>query len=161
MRTAANSPVHRGGFTLVELMVALAILAVIASVAVPLYTRYSERTYAAEAQADLLGAAQSMERFAAVNFSYEGTADTDADGAGDADTGALATDVFNPRSAALNRYAFTVTADAGSFTITATPQPGPMADTGIMTIDEAGIRQWDRNNDGDFGDANEQSWEAD
>ena len=129
---------------------ALAILAVLASVAVPLYTAYSERTYAAEAQADLLGAAQALERFAAVNFTYEGTADTDADGAGDADAGPLATDLYQPRAAALNRYAFTVAAGAGTFLVTATPQVGPASDLGAMTIDEAGNRRWDRNNDGDF-----------
>ena len=149
-----------GGFTLVELMVALAILAIVAAVAVPLYTNYSQRTYAAEAQADLLSGAQALERFAAVNFTYEGTADTDGDGAGDGDAGPLATDIYTPRAAALNRYAFTIAAAAGTFTLTATPQAGPMATTGAMTIDEAGNRRWDRNDDGDFNDTDEDNWEA-
>ena len=148
------------GFTLVELMVALAILAIVAAVATPLYTNYSQRTYAAEAQADLLSGAQALERFASVNFTYQGTADTDGDGAGDADAGALATEIYTPRSAALNRYAFTVNAAAGTFTLTATPQTGPMSGTGLMTIDEAGNRRWDRNNDGDFNDTDEDNWEA-
>ncbi len=145
------------GFTLIELLVALAILAIISAIAVPLYTNYSQRTYRAEAQADLLGAAQALERFAAVNFTYEGTADTDADGAGDADAGVLATDIYSSRSVAQGRYAFTIAAAAGTFTITATPQAGPMSNDGIMTIDEAGNRRWDRDNDG-LG-AGDDNWE--
>lgn len=138
---------HRG-FTLVELMVTLAIIAIISAVAVPLYTTYSERTYRTEAQSDLLAAAQALERFAAVNFSYEDSADTDADGAGDADAGPLAADIYQPRADTQGRYVFTIAAAAGTFTLTATPQAGPMADDGVMTIDEAGNRQWDADNDG-------------
>ncbi|MEM6710375.1 MAG: type IV pilin protein [Pseudomonadota bacterium] len=150
----------RRGFTLVELMVALAILAVVAAVAVPLYTAYSERTYATEAQADLLNAAQALELFAAVNFSYEGSADTDGDGAGDADAGPLAGDIYTPRSADQGRYEFNIAAAAGTFTLTAVPQVGVMENTGNMTIDEAGNRRWDRNDDGDYADADEDSWES-
>lgn len=137
------------GFTLVELMVTLAILATVAAIAVPLYTDYSNRTYRTEAQADLLSAAQAMERFASINFSYENSADTDADGAGDANAGALAGDIFTARSEEQLRYTFTVAAAAGTFTITATPNnPGVMSGDGVMTIDEAGNRFWDRDNDG-------------
>ncbi len=146
------------GFTLIELMVTLAILAIVAAVAVPLYTAYSERTYRTEAQSDLLSAAQAMERFAAVNFSYENSADTDADGAGDANAGPLAADIYQARSQTQNRYTFTVAAAAGTFTITATPDnPGVMEEDGIMTIDEAGNRRWDRANDG-LG-AGDEGWE--
>lgn len=145
------------GFTLIELMVALAILAIVSAVAVPLYNDYSVRTYRTECQADLLSAAQAMERFAAINFSYENTADTDADGAGDANAGPLATDIYDPRSAQQGRCAFTLVADAGSFTITSTPQTGVLAGDGLMTIDEAGNRRWDSDNDG-FG-AGDDDWE--
>ncbi|MGI9326831.1 MAG: type IV pilin protein [Pseudomonadales bacterium] len=145
------------GFTLIELMVALAILAIISAVAVPLYTDYSQRTFRTEAQADLLSAAQAVERVAAINFTYEDTADTDGNGSGDDDAGPLATDIYNPRAAAQGRYAFTIAAAAGTFTITATPQAGTMENDGIMTIDEAGNRRWDRDNDG-LG-AGDDNWE--
>jgi prepilin-type N-terminal cleavage/methylation domain-containing protein len=46
------------GFTLIELMIAVAILAIVAAIALPLYNQYSMRTYRAEAQADLMACAQ-------------------------------------------------------------------------------------------------------
>ena len=66
------------GFTLVELLIALAIMAIISAVAMPMYTTYSERTYRGEAGADLLGCGQALERFNSVNFTYQGSADTAA-----------------------------------------------------------------------------------
>ncbi|MDH3642182.1 MAG: prepilin-type N-terminal cleavage/methylation domain-containing protein [Gammaproteobacteria bacterium] len=145
------------GFTLVELMVAVAILAVISAVAMPFYTQYSLRTFRSEGQADLMACGQAMERFAAVNFTYQNAADTDADGIGDADAGAIADAVCSPDSVAQGRYAITVNGTAVGFVLTATPA-GRMAGDGLMTFDGAGNRAWDENNDGDTTDAGEQDW---
>ncbi|MEZ5558239.1 MAG: type IV pilin protein [Pseudomonadales bacterium] len=148
------------GFTLVELMIAVAILAIIAAVAMPLYTQYSLRTFRSGGQADLLDCAQGMERFAARNFSYQGAADTDGDGIGDANAGPVAAEICTPDSAAAGRYTFTVNApDANTFTLTATPD-GQMAanNDGFMTYDSAGVRGWDQDNSGGI-DAAEQTWE--
>ncbi len=123
---------RNAGFTLIELMIAVAILAIVAAIALPTYNQYSKRTYRTEAQSDLLDCAQGMERYAAQNFDYQDAA--------------LA-DVCNPRSVAQNRYAFALDVpDADSFTITATPvDPGPMAGDGDLTLDQAGNRQWNGN----------------
>lgn len=51
-----------GGFTLIELMVAVAVVAVLAVVALPSYTAYVTRAKRAQAKTALLQAAQSMER---------------------------------------------------------------------------------------------------
>ena len=96
------------GFTLVELLVAIAIVAILSAISIPLYTTYSMRSYRAEAQADLLNCSQALERFNAMTFTYAGTADTTADGLGDANVGAVAAEVCNPLSA--DRYAITVNA---------------------------------------------------
>ena len=147
------------GFSLIELLVALAILAIVSTIAVPLYTQYADRTYRSQAQSDLLNCAQSMERFASQAFSYENAADTNADGVGDADgPGPIANQICNPRSAAEGRYAITVLGTATSFTLTATPQ-GNLSEDGLMTYNSAGVRGWDHNDDGDTVDADEQSWE--
>ena len=144
------------GFTLIELLIALAIMAIISAVAIPMYSTYSERTYRSEAGADMLGCAQALERFASVNFTYQNSADTDADGIGDADAGPIAGQICTPLSAA--RYDITVNATAATFAFTATPIDF-MAGNGILTFDDAGNRGWDQNGDGDTADAGEQTWE--
>lgn len=123
------------GFTLVELMIAVAILAIVAAVALPLYNQYSQRTYRTEAQADLLNCAQAMERFAAQNFTYDGVDDAALD------------NLCDQRSEAQNRYQITVAVpDDDQFTLTATPVAGGVMDgDGVMTYDEAGNRTWDGN----------------
>ncbi|MEJ2130631.1 MAG: prepilin-type N-terminal cleavage/methylation domain-containing protein, partial [Gammaproteobacteria bacterium] len=63
------------GITLIELLVALAILAILASVAFPLYDRYVTRGYRSQAMADLQDCAMAMERFFTMNFTYVGAAD--------------------------------------------------------------------------------------
>lgn len=138
-------------------MVALAILAIVSAIAVPLYTQYADRTYRSQAMSDLLNCGQGLERFASINFSYQNAADTDADGLGDADAGLIATQICDPASVRENRYAITVVGDDTGFTLTATPQ-GEMADDGLITYDSAGIRGWDRSGN-DAIEADEQTWE--
>lgn len=145
------------GFTLIELMVALAIMAIIAAIAMPIYTQYSNRTYRSEAQADLLNCAQALERLASVNFTYRGAGDTDADGVGDADAGNMARQLCDARSVRAGRYAITVVGDDTTFTLTATPQGGT-DQARLMTLTSAGVRGWDE--DGANGiEADELDWE--
>lgn len=137
MRANAGCSCRNGGFTLIELMIAVVILAIIAAVALPLYTQYSMRTYRAELQADLMTCAQGLERFSAQNFNYQG---------------AVLADLCDPMSVRQGRYAIALVvplADPTRFTLTATPaDPGPMTGDGILTYDDAGRRAWDRDNNG-------------
>jgi type IV pilus assembly protein PilE len=117
------------GFTLVELMIAVAILAIVAAVALPIYNQYTQRTYRAEAQADLMTCAQGLERFAAQNFTYDGAA--------------LA-DVCDPRSVDQGRYNIGLATAGDTFTLTASPI-GMMAGDGDLVLDSAGNRTWNGN----------------
>ena len=147
------------GFTLIELMVAVAILALIAFLALPLYTSYSQRAFRSEAQADLLACALGLERWAGAEFTYQGAADTDGDGLADADSGPVASTVCNARSAGRGHYAILVEGTADDFLLTARPAPdGPMAADGFLTLDAAGNRHWDRDGNGIMG-AGEDRWE--
>ena len=154
------------GFTLLELLVAITIVATLSAIALPIYTTFSERAYRAEAQADLLNCAQALERWSAVWFTYLGAADEDDDGPSDgvasgSDTGAPGNDVCTPISVDQQRYTITMTATATTYWLTATPVVnGVMDDDGAFRISETGVRQWDKDDSGDYG-AGENDWNED
>ena len=137
------------GFTLIELMVAVAILALLAAIAIPSYTRYSDRTYRTEAMADLLNCAQALERRASQTFDYLGAA------VGGADDGEIDPAVCTPESD--TRYDITIIGGAAGFALTATPS-GETDDGRIVTYNSNGQRGWDENDNGAI-DAGEDNWD--
>ncbi|KKM62341.1 hypothetical protein LCGC14_1522670, partial [marine sediment metagenome] len=58
------------GFTLLELMIVVAIIGIIASIAYPSYQEQVRQTRRANAQASLMELASYMERFYTENFTY-------------------------------------------------------------------------------------------
>ena len=141
------------GFTLIELMVAVTIFAIISAIAIPLYTQYSQRSFRTESMSDLMNCGQALERGNAINFTYVG-ANPGGDGT------ALDVAVCNPNSNLSGRYAITATTTVNGYDLLATPA-GAMAGTGILTLDQAGNRGWDESDpsDGDTTDAGEDNWE--
>ncbi len=147
------------GLTLIELMATVVVLALLVGLGLPALQTYSQRGYRGEAQADLMACALALERWAGVRFSYQGAADTDSDGLGDADEGLVAAEVCAPRSVAGGRYLITVRGRADGFVLSAHPQgSGPMAGDGFMSLDEAVNRQWDRNDNAHIA-PDEKGWE--
>jgi type IV pilus assembly protein PilE len=142
--------------TLLELMVAVAIVAILAAVALPVYSGYSARAHRANAQADLLRCAQGMERHAVAQGDYRQAVDTDGDGAGDASAGAVSENICAVEA---QHYAITVhSASAAGYALRATPAANtPVAEDGMLELDSLGTRRWDRDNDGQFAAA-ERSW---
>lgn len=62
------------GFTLIELMIVVAVIAILSAIAIPAYDGYVRRSYRAQAKADLTEIAQLAERYHTVNNSYVGFA---------------------------------------------------------------------------------------
>lgn len=60
------------GVTLIELMIAVAIVAILAAIAYPAYQRYVARTHRNAAAACMSQYAQSMERYYTTNMRYTG-----------------------------------------------------------------------------------------
>jgi type IV pilus assembly protein PilE len=64
---------RRAGFTLIELMVTVAIVGILAAVAMPAYSDYVKRGHRVDAKNALLDYAARQERFFAVNNTYSKT----------------------------------------------------------------------------------------
>lgn len=58
------------GFTLIELMIVIAIVAILTAIAVPLYTNQVEKTRRADAVSSLMATAQQLERCFTRNSDY-------------------------------------------------------------------------------------------
>jgi type IV pilus assembly protein PilE len=120
------------GFTLIELMIVVAIIGILAAIAYPSYQSYVEKTRRGQAQADLLELVQFMERRYSNRFDYKKT------GGGAPD---LPFDI-SPREGNPAAYDITVSAVAtDSFTLQAAPRTLQAGDDcGKMSIDEQGNR---------------------
>ncbi len=119
------------GFTLIELMVVVAIVGILAAVALPSYRSYIERGDRASARAALMEAQQFMERFYAVNDSYS-VDKTNANVALPARLAAVPNE--SPK------YNLTISAVASnSYTLTATPI-NTVQKCGNLTLTNTGVK---------------------
>jgi type IV pilus assembly protein PilE len=97
------------GFTLIELMIVVAIIAILAAIAVPIYSDYVTRSKLTEAQNNLSALRVQMEQYFQDNRSY-------ADGAGNCGTPMPATG----SNSTVKYFTYTCAITTSGYTITAT-----------------------------------------
>jgi type IV pilus assembly protein PilE len=124
----APTRARAAGFTLIEVMIVVGIVAILAGIALPGYQEYTRRAHRAEARAALLQAAHWLERVATATGLY------------------LADDEAFPdamKSVPSQGYAISFTTpDKGqSYTLSATPRNNQIGDKcGGFTLNHAGDR---------------------
>ena len=119
------------GFTLIEVMIVVAIVAVLSAIALPSYQEYIRRGHRAEARAALLQAAQWLERAATATGTYPLTASFPTT-LTTMQSGRYTVAVASPPASA---------ASGAAFTLTATPAGGQVGDKcGSYTLTHSGVR---------------------
>ncbi|MCL2875585.1 MAG: type IV pilin protein [Betaproteobacteria bacterium] len=115
------------GFTLLELMIVVMVIAILAAVAIPNYQSYTIKTRRATAAACLVELSQALERFHTVNMTYTGSA----------------LPILQCNNDLKDHYTFSLTSVAArAYTLSAAPQGAQSsndpASCGTLTINQAG-----------------------
>jgi type IV pilus assembly protein PilE len=138
------------GFTLIELMVTVAIVGILAAIALPSYSAYVARARRAEARTQLVQAAQFMQRFYAANDQY------DQDRSGNSVLGSAvgmpdslrkspadATAIYQLNTSITTAGTYTATVSTTAYTLTMAPISGGVAAAdacGMFTLTSEGKR---------------------
>lgn len=141
---------HASGFTLIELMIVVAIVAILASIALPSYNSYIAKARRADARTQLLAAAQFMQRFYAANDRFDQDRVSNSvlgSGVGMPDSlrksPADGTALYQLNTAITTAGSYTATVTTSAYTLTMAPITGGSAATdacGLFTITSEGKR---------------------
>ena len=128
---------REGGFTLIEVMITVAVIGILAAIAVPSYSRYTIRSSRQAVQSELVVLASIQEKIYLNSNAYASSVTTAYNGSS---TGGLGVPAGKSRD---GKYTFSVTAASATYTLTATPVVGSSQSAdGALTINAAENRTW-------------------
>ncbi len=126
------------GFSLIELLIVIAIVGIIAAIAYPNYSASVAKSRRTDAQAGLMGLASAMERFYTINNTYKGAGD-----GGDTDKPPVASlyPAQTPLDGNAKFYNLTLSATTITYVLKATPIHGQVGDhCGNLTLTHTGVK---------------------
>jgi type IV pilus assembly protein PilE len=137
MTAFPSSKGRQSGFTLIELMITVAVIGILAAIAVPSYAQYTIRSSRQAVQSELVVMASMQEKIYLNSNAFASSVTTAYNGSS---TGGLG--VPNGRSRD-GKYTFSVTVASATYTLTATPVVGSSQSAdGALTINAAENRTW-------------------
>ncbi len=164
-----NNDQRIAGFTLIELMITVVILAILVGIAYPAYTKWVTASRRTDAQAALMQLANEEERFFTECGHYAQTLTGTGAGAVRKCGTSGASPAFSdskinfPTTSPDNHYALSVQAGnlaatcgdiTCGYTVIADPNAagttGRQKNDGKFRIDSTGVKQWDKKNDGSY-----------
>lgn len=129
MSTTAAGYQKQGGFTLIELMIVIAIVAILLAVALPAYQSQVIRGHRAAAQSQMLDIANREQQYLLANRSYIDHTAMNATG-------------FSLETRVADNYSYAIVVGTGTvptYTITFTPS-GRQAKDGNLTLNSEGVK---------------------
>ena len=131
-----NLPEKRRGFTLIELMIVVAVIAILSMIAYPAYQSQVRKGNRAEGKSAVLKTAQTLERYFTVNNTYT------------TNLGTLGMQTFSGDDSAGSKYDLIIVAGTSgittSFTVKATPR-SPDPECGNLTYTQTGQKGMELN----------------
>lgn len=150
----ARSKPAAKGFTLVEVVIVVLIIAVLAGIAVPAYILFNNRAEQIAAEGDLLNCGAALERLMLERGSFDQVADADHDGVGDSASGPPAPDLCSPHS---TRYRIDIREVSQHYYLIYA-EPDDDSDLPMLAYDAHGATLIDLDADGKFEGEEERSW---
>jgi type IV pilus assembly protein PilE len=148
-----RSEKKNSGFTLIEVLIVVAILGILMSIAVPAYTEYIVRAHRATAQQFLLDVAQRQEQYLLDNRQYATALGAGAGGLGMVVPADVSPYYNNPDFTGVNNAA-----TPPAFLLFMSPKAGKMSADGNLVINNATQKWRDTNGDNAYTAGTDKPW---